>query len=171
MPWNNLTPNQDWQSLGAGGMYGSANYGGGGIPSARSDLDQMRMGVGRVPHAEYPDGYLGTIRSRRDDKGNPNSVSEAVLNSIQARVNQRAYQRGVHKGERIDPGDYVWPSEWNAETGIENQFKGRKTVPIGIDTPPTKLVNDGKVNIPNYIPNNINPVRRGQFERLRPRWV
>ena len=78
--------------------------------------------------------------------------------------------RGVHKGERIDPGDYLWPKEWSNTTGIENERKGKKTVPIGIYTPATHLVNDGKVNIPNYIPNQINPVRKNQMSHMRPPW-
>jgi hypothetical protein len=169
--WSNLNATQNWSSLGAGGMYGAFNYGGGGMPSARSDLDSMRMGTGRVPMAEYPDGYLGTIRSRRDDKGKPNSVSEVVLGGIQSRVTQRSYQRGVHKGERIDPGDYVWPSTWNPETGISNQFKGRKTTALIENAPAPHLVNDGKADIPNRVPNPINPRRREQFARLRPTWT
>lgn len=171
MPWNNLNATQNWQSLGAGGVYGSFNYGGGGTPAARSDIDSQRMGTGRVPQAEYPDGYLGSIRSRRDDKGKPYSTSEVVLNSLQARVNQKSYQRGVHKGERIDPGDYAWPDNWNEQTGISNQFKGRKTTAIGITTRPTHLVNDGKADIPNTVPTVINTRRREQFSRLRPQWV
>jgi hypothetical protein len=171
MTYNNLTPQQNWSSLGAGGMYGSFNYGGGGIPVARSDLDFMRMGVGRVPHAEYPDGYLGTIRSRRDDKGKPNSISEIVLDGMKTRVNQRAYQRGVHKGERIDPGDYVWPTEWGAETGISNQFKGRKTNLVNLPVQPTHLVNDGRSDIPNNVPPEMGPRRRAQLDRLRPAWA
>lgn len=170
MTYNNLNANQNWQSLGAGGLFGSFNQGGGGMASARSDIDASRMAVGRVPHAEYPDGFLGTIRSRRDDKGKPYSTSDAVLDSLKTRVNQKAYQRGVHKGERIDPGDYVWPRSWGDTTGIKNQMAGRKTVPTGILTPPTKLVNDGKVNMPNFIPNSINPRRQEQFSRLRPQW-
>jgi hypothetical protein len=157
--------------LGAGGVFGSFNYGGGGVASARSDIDGARMGTGSTPHAQYPDGYLGTIRSRRDDKGKPYAISDEVLDTVKSRVNQRSYQRGVHKGERIDPGDYVWPSIWSNETGIKNELKGRKTVATGITTPPTKLVNDGKADIPNFIPNTINPQRRGQFSRLRPTWV
>jgi hypothetical protein len=133
--WNSLSPNQNWQALGAGGMYGGYSMGSGGgntihDVTARSRLDGLRMGTGRVPSAEYPDGYVGTIRSRRDDKGKPNSVSEAVLDSIQTRVNQRSYQRGVHKGERIDPGDYAWPQEWSNETGVMNQMRGIKTAPL-----------------------------------------
>lgn len=174
MPWNNLSPNQNWQSLGAGGLFGSFNYGDGGNPAARSDLDQMRMGTGRVPHAEYPDGYLGTIRSRRDDKGKPYSTSEAVLDSIKARVNQKSYQRGVHKGERIDPGDYVWPTEWSNETGIKNQLRGRRTAPVDIRTVlPVHLVNDGKTGLQNVntLQGQINPRRQEQTARLRPNWV
>lgn len=171
MPYNNLNPQQNWQSLGAGGLYGSMNSGGGGVPVARSDLDFARMGVGRVPQAEYPDGYLGTIRSRRDDKGKPNSISEAVLDSVKSRVNQRGYQRGVHKGERIDPGDYVWPSEWGSQTGISNQFKGRKTGLVALNIRPTHLVNDGKSDPPNNVSPEMGPRRRAQLSRLRPAWA
>ena len=46
---------QNTQSLGANGLYGTyTNYGGGGTPVARSEMDYMRMGVGREPSAEYP---------------------------------------------------------------------------------------------------------------------
>ena len=102
---------QNVQNLGASGMYGTNTvYGGGGVPVARSELDFLRLGVGRIPQAEYPDGYLGTIRSRRDDKGKPYAVSDVVLDSLKNRQNQRAYQRGVHKGERIDAAQYMWPA-------------------------------------------------------------
>jgi hypothetical protein len=46
---------QNVQNLGANGMYGTnTNYGGGGVPVARSELDFLRLGVGRQPSAEYP---------------------------------------------------------------------------------------------------------------------
>lgn len=54
----------------------------------------------RTPEATYPDGYLSTIQSRRDQR---------LLNSLTARANQKSYDRGVHKGERVDPGDYFLP--------------------------------------------------------------
>jgi len=41
-----------------------------------------------------------------------------MLDSLKARVNQRSYQRGVHLGERIDPGDYLWPEEMNPLDGV-----------------------------------------------------
>jgi hypothetical protein len=65
-----------------------------------------------TPQSEYPDGYLGTITSRRGDR---------ILDSLKARVNQRSYQRGVHLGERIDPGDYLWPEGVTPLDGIERQ--------------------------------------------------
>ena len=43
-------PSQNTQSLGAAGMAGTyTNYGGGGTPVARSELDFLRLGVGRAP--------------------------------------------------------------------------------------------------------------------------
>lgn len=49
------SPHQNTQNLGAGGMNGTyTNYGGGGTPVARSELDFLRLGVGRQPSAEYP---------------------------------------------------------------------------------------------------------------------
>jgi hypothetical protein len=41
-----------------------------------------------------------------------------MLDSLKARVNQRAYQRGVHAGERVDPGDYLWPEEMQPLDGL-----------------------------------------------------
>lgn len=81
-------------------------------PWVRSVLDARRMMYNRTPNAEYPSGYLGTITSRRGDR---------VLDSLKARVNQRSYQRGVHLGERIDPGDYLYPDEMGPLDGIIRQ--------------------------------------------------
>jgi hypothetical protein len=92
---------QNWQYLGASGYVGAyTTTGGGGTPVVpRGDLDFLRLGVGRTPSAEYPDGYLGTMRSRRDDRGMP---TDTLLDSLKSRQNQRGYQRGVHKGEVLD---------------------------------------------------------------------
>jgi hypothetical protein len=70
----------------------------------------------RTPEATYPDGYLGTITSRRDDR---------LLGALKGRVNERSYQRGVHKGERIDPGDYFWPEQFNLDTGLKNESRSQ----------------------------------------------
>lgn len=96
---------------------GQPVQGGGGSALAlsfRDPVDAARSMTGaRVPYAEYPDGYLGTINSRRGDR---------LLDSLKKSLNQRAYQRGVHKGERIDPGDYTWPEGFGPDSGLARQM-------------------------------------------------
>jgi hypothetical protein len=172
---------QNIQNLGAGGMYGTnTNYGGGGVPVARSELDFLRLGVGRQPSAEYPDGYLGTIRTRRDDRGRPSSTSERVLDGTKQRVTQRSYQRGVHKGERVDQSSYWWNSNMRADQGIRRQIaaakKGVAPKRFGINpllAPAPHLVNDGKAgpNIKSTSPMEINQRRVDQYSRMRPSWA
>jgi hypothetical protein len=153
---------QNYQWLGAGGLYGGNIVGHGtAMPRALSELDAARMGIGRTPESEYPDGYLGTIRSRRDDK---------VLDATKSRVNQRSYQRGVHKGERIDQGDYSWPMQLQPDRGLRNQKKGLKTVFVEQLAPPPQLINDGKTNVPANEPGRIDQKRQQQLSRLMPNW-
>ena len=160
-------PSQNVQSLGAGGLYGTyTNYGGGGVAVARSELDYMRLGVGREPSAEYPDGYLGTIRTRRDDRGRPNSVSEQVLNGLKVRQTQRGYQRGVHRGERIDPSDYYLPQMAAAKKGMP----APRFAPAFSLAPAPHLVNDGKANTRSSSPLEMNKVRNAQLRGLSPQW-
>jgi hypothetical protein len=171
---SNFSPSQNWQSLGAGGLNGYNNQGGSGTPIARSDLVAIRIGTGRVPSAEYPDGYLGTIRSRRDDR---------LLDSIKNRVNQKAYQRGVHKGERIEPSSYFWAPEFGAEDGLKRQMKAKQVSINGVTlyripraapdirlTPAPHLVNDGKTNMRAGEPGTINMRRADQLNYLKPVW-
>lgn len=171
---NNFSPSQNWQSLGAGGLYGYNNQGGAGTPIARSDLDAIRIGTGRVPSAEYPDGYLGTIRSRRDDR---------ILDSVKNRVNQKSYQRGVHKGERIEPSSYFWSPEFGAEDGIRRQMKAivdtssgntvyrvPRSAPDIRLTPAPHLVNDGKSNMRSDAPGTIDARRADMMAYLKPVW-
>ena len=171
---NNMSPSQNWQSLGGGGMYGYNNQGGAGTSVARDEMDASRIGVGRVPSAEYPDGYLGTIRSRRDDR---------LLDSVKNRVNQKAYQRGVHKGERIEPSMYFWPEGLSDMTGIERQMKATRTRVNGVNvylserngpqvqlTPAPHLVNDGKSNMMADQPGEINERRKAMLAYLKPAW-
>lgn len=169
---------QNIQSLGASGLYGTyTTYGGGGVPVARSELDYLRMGVGREPQAEYPDGYLGTIRTRRDDRGRPNSVSEQVLHGLKVRQSQRGYQRGVHRGERIDPQDYYLPKELSMDRGIRRQMAAAKrkqaalkNAPAAQLVPAPRLVNDGKANTKSNSPYEVNNRRVEQNARLKPGW-
>ena len=137
-------------------------------------MDSLRIGVGRVPSAEYPDGYLGTIRSRRDDR---------LLDSIKNRVNQKSYQRGVHKGERIEPSMYYWPEEFNPDMGLARQMKATlvnrdgavsymipRSAPQTHLTPAPHLVNDGKTNTQANQPGEINARRQAMLAYLRPAW-
>jgi len=168
----NFSPQQNWQSIGAGGFSGYNNMGGQGTPVARGDLDAIRIGTGRVPSAEYPDGYLGTIRSRRDDR---------LLDSIKSRVNQKAYQRGVHKGERIEANAYFWDSEFNDQMGIKRQMKAKydanahvyripRAAPDIRLVPAPHLVNDGKSNMRSDQDVAMNVTRANQMAYLKPVW-
>jgi len=172
---------QNWQYLGGNGFIGSyTTTGGGGTPvTGRSDLDFARMGVGKTPGAEYPDGYLGTIRSRRDDRGNG---TDTVLDSLKNRQNQRAYQRGVHKGERIDPGQYYWPQGLDPDrrlnvrpkiidnNGAINMMMPRYSPDAMLVAPPPSLINDGKANVKAASPAEINEPRAHVLAHLTPKW-
>lgn len=170
--YNSFAPSQNWQSLGGNGFHGYNNQGGSGTSVARGDLDAIRIGTGRVPSAEYPDGYLGTIRSRRDDR---------LLDSIKSRVGQKQYQRGVHKGERIDASMYYWSPEFHDRMGLERQMKAKFDPAAGVYrsqrqspqwqlTPAPHLVNDGKANMVSDSPGTINVRRADQMAYLKPVW-
>jgi hypothetical protein len=124
-------------------------------------LDASRLGIGRTPSAEYPDGYLGTIRTRRDDR---------IVNAAKSRVTQRSYQRGVHKGERIDMSDYYWPLELSPDRGLANQARGIRTAPAEELVPAPHLPNDGKADVVANEPGRIDLKRQQQLARLRPSW-
>lgn len=135
-------------------------------PFFRNSKDHLLTGFRTAVDAQYPDGYLGTMSSnRRQDK---------VLGTL-SRMNARQYSRGVHKGERINTGDYFWPDEFNLYTGLEMEAKGLKFAPVGAE--PVRLTNDGKVG-PRGIPRGneveqaaeISPQRRAQLKSLAPRW-
>ena len=175
-------PHQNVQNLGAGGMYGTnTGYGGGGVPVARSELDFLRLGVGRQPSAEYPDGYLGTIRTRRDDRGRPGSTSENVLDSLKVRITQRGYQRGVHKGERIDSAGYYYPDELRPERGILRQLNSTREGNVLMSkrnsdaqhlAPAPHLPNDGKAGpaAKSDAPMGVNLNRAKRLSSLSPNW-
>jgi len=138
----------------------------GPAPVFRDAKDQRLSAFGATPDTQYPDGYLGTMDSnRRQDK---------LLSSVK-RQNHRSYSRGVHKGERINPGDYLWPEEFNPMTGIELEAQGLKFSPPGAE--PIRLTNDGKAG-PRGIPRGldrpqqeqIDVQRQSMLKRLVPAW-
>lgn len=94
-------------TIGGGGTYNA------GVIQYRSTLDAKRVAHGQLPYAQYPDGYLGTLsQDRRQDK---------LLDNITEKLNQRSYQRGVHKGEKIARTDYFWPDDANPMRRIQSE--------------------------------------------------
>ncbi len=138
----------------------------GPAPVFRNNKDYQLAGYRSMPDTTYPDGYLGTMSSnRRQDK----------ITGTLSRLNARQYSRGVHKGERINAGDYIWPDEFNLWTGIAYESRGQKFAPPG--AAPVVLTNDGKVG-PKGIPRvderqnaeYIDAERRAKLSSLRPSW-
>lgn len=156
--------------VGAGG----GGLGGAQAMSFRDPLDAARSGMGqnRIPSAEYPDGYLGNLKSRREDR---------LLQGIKDIVNKRAYTRGVHAGERIEPDDYTWVPEFNANSGILRQMQGRYT-PDGTwavqRQAPLYTVHEQLLANPHGLPRGaeslvtltMTPSQSQQAAHLSPRW-
>lgn len=138
----------------------------GPAPVFRSSKDELLSGFRTAVDAQHPDGYLGTMSSnRRQDK---------ILGTL-SRMNARQYSRGVHKGERINSGDYFWPEEFNLYSALQSQAKGMRFASAGAE--PVRLTNDGKVG-PRGIPtpeekaevSQISPEYRAKLKSLAPRW-
>lgn len=149
---------------GGGGSQGSrwtrSSSGAGPEPWYRDVLDARRGMHRRTPDAEYPDGYLGTIRSRRDDR---------LLDGLKERQNRRSYSRGVHKGERINPTDYFWPPEFTPDRGLAMQAAGLRQAPL-LSYTDVQLVNDGKVTPRGGASLNPDMLRATELSRLAPPW-
>ena len=131
------------------------------------------------PKRSTLDGYLGTIRSRRDDKGRSSSTSDTVLNALKVRVGQRTYQRGVHRGERIDVQDYYYPEGLDPMRGIARQmravkdgnvYRSKRNVEDAMAAPAPHLPNDGKANMRSTSPMSLDKRRVDQMARMRPAW-
>jgi len=95
----------------------------GPVPKGHDYLDSLRMYWRRTPEAQYPDGYLGTIPSRRGDR---------LMDGLKARQQNRPNTRGIHKGERIDTRDYFWSPEFNLWSGLEAEARGERFTPPGL---------------------------------------
>jgi hypothetical protein len=111
--WQNKQP---WLATNFGGPNGAGGGFGtpadtGAITQGRDVLDNIRMhpNSSRNGAAEYPDGYLGTITGQRQDRLNSGVVG---------RLSDRSYQRGIHKGTKMDPQQYFWPEEYSSDRGI-----------------------------------------------------
>lgn len=130
---------------------GSHTYGGGGFNAGaiqyRSPLDAKRAAQGQLPYAQYPDGYLGSLsQDRRQDK---------LFDAVQDQLNKKSYQRGVHKGEKIDRTDYFWPQDYDpmrrikAEARFTNTVNGPYTMDVKrfapVGNPVERLAHMGKL--------------------------
>jgi hypothetical protein len=169
----------DWQMLSPMGapQPGAPVHGGGGgrtLSGYRDILDARRSAAApRTPNAEYPDGYLGNVNSRREDR---------LLNAVQNRLTARNYQRGVHKGEKIDNSDYFWSPEFHPMSGLEAQARGQKWGPVGSTAaeqinhmgknhmiPPEQMSRVAQqYNVKEITP--VDPVRQDKMSRLLPAW-
>lgn len=143
----------------------------------KQDADLSGFG-GFVPSAAYPDGYLGTIQSRRNDR---------FLDNLKNQLNQRGYQRGVHKGEKIDAADYFWPSELRDTRGLARESKvtpqpdgtlsSPRNAPLG--TPLEQMMASGGTQLPvgprgrmqpPPAPGSVNPAIAANLRYLSPSW-
>lgn len=132
------------------GQQGSVTqYGGGGglpISGFRSILDaRLAAATGKTPEAQYPDGYLGSVIDRRQDK---------LLQTV--RNNARSYTRGVHKGSRIAPQDYFWPDDFTPYTTLEARAQGNTKRFAAEGNPLERLAHSGKF---------LTQAEREMFER------
>jgi hypothetical protein len=144
-----------------GGNVQSAAAGSFMDPVFRDQMDARRSMWRRTPDAEYPDGYLGTITSRRKDR---------LIEAIGKQMNRKVYDRGVHKGERIDQSDYFWPGDQDPMRGLVAQAEGRRQAPIQT-VPERMIVNDGKaLPYDNAAMVVLDPKRQHQLTRLSPRY-
>lgn len=157
---------QDYAQPSAGSSPGQ-----GPSPLIRDAMEAARLAWRRTPDAQYPDGYLGTVGAgtRRQDK---------VQNAIWR--NQRSYNRGVHKGERIDMSDYLWPDEFNLETGLVMQSVNSRFTSIAYGEEPVVLTNDGRPGPRDHrgmdgrpntgVPVIPDPQRAAQLKSMVPSW-
>lgn len=165
---------QNWQYLGVNGLpqSGGTTVGGGGGFRSITDMRRSAAGPGRTPYAEYPDGYLGNVSSRREDR---------LLKNIQSRLTQRSYQRGVHKGTRIDPQDYYWNDIVNPQSGLEAEARGQKWTAQGTQVEQINHMGKNHLLSPQQVqqvagdvgiktPQQLDPARRQRMQRLLPSW-
>lgn len=169
-----FTPWQDTSYPAGDAPFNVASVGG-PQPAWHDYLDFRRSGWRATPEATYPDGYLGTINSRRQDR---------LLQSLTKRATSKPYTRGVHKGERRDPSDYFWPAEFNLMSGLEAEARGEKFTTPGIGFELGEhLVNGGKPSLTTQptirgLPsrngtiewNADDPDRQAHLRRLAPPW-
>lgn len=121
-----------WGGTGGPGMAGNT-FPMHGVPEPwfKDRLDALRSA--RTPEAQYPDGYLGTVRTRRQDRVAAHGGQSTP---------SRSYERGVHVGSRVSPNAYFWNDDIHPQLGLQLQARGKKFAPSGEVIP--QLTNSGK---------------------------
>lgn len=128
--------------------YSHAMGAGGGLYTRNAiryhdDLDARRSMA--TNDAQYPDGYLGSMSwDRRQDK---------LLEALGNQLNKRPYQRGVHKGSKIDNQDYFWPTDFQPDMRLKAEARYTQETPYTMDvkrrgyrgTPIERLAHQGKL--------------------------
>lgn len=124
------------------------------------DAHDRARSAARTPDSEYPSGYLGTTRTRREDR---------LRSSGGNRRTKDSYKRGVHHGSRVEQSAYFWDDHLHMMAGLEAQAKGRKWAPTGGPVN-THLTNDGK-NMPRGARSLAgDPGRTTVPARMHPGW-
>lgn len=132
----------------------------GPAPYFRDGLDQLRSGYKQVPEAQYPDGYLGTITDRRSDR----------LSKTVETLGRKSYQRGVHKGEKINQDDYSWPRKFNPDSGIHRQMvTAQRFAPAG--TVNERLIGAGRLPLPSSDLAQMDPYLVQDLKKYAPPWT
>lgn len=165
-----------WVSSFPATMPGGTVYGGGGgygtdSLTARDPLDAKRIAAGFAPGASYPDGYLSTSRTDRQ---------EGKLAIDANRLGPGSYQRGVHKGDKVGNDAYFWDDNMNPDMGLQRQarsvpvnqegatvLQSQRFAPTG--DVPTHLVAGGRLQNPGA-PESIDPVRAARMKPMLPPW-
>ncbi len=109
----------------------------GPTPFFRDQMDFLRSGWRATPEAQYPDGYLGTIPSRRGDR---------LLDGLKQNQQRGPKIRGIHKGDQMDASDYMWKPGMNPEAGLMNQAMTAMETFDGIAV--QRYVSPGLINDP-----------------------
>lgn len=135
--------------------------GGGGLYTRnaiqyRNPLDARRSTVER--DGAYADGYLGyQSGDRRQDK---------LLEALGNQLNKRPYQRGVHRGSKIAPQDYFWPTDFQPDKRLKAEANYTQTT-YTMNVPraqyrgsPIERLSTGELKHPITSPLQMNDARK-----------
>jgi hypothetical protein len=148
-------------------------------PVFHDELDALRSMWRRTPEADYPDGYIGTVDSKRRARLRNNEPQNMRHDGNQP------FRRGVHKGERLDAQSYFWPPEFQPFSALEYEAAGMKYVIPGVLSDAGMMQLDLDPAQPQFnrvaargVPGRVGtavwgneePNRSADLRRLAPQW-